>query len=138
MSASTAPRRPFLITLLGVLGVIQAVFAIPFGIALAVEHDDADLLRHADVSSDTLLSVGIAAIVVGVVTLIVALGLLRGAEWARFVLGVLQLFHLGGGLYVLFAYEGAHRWDGVSSIVIALLILWILLSRRSDEFFASR
>ncbi|MGE3140307.1 MAG: hypothetical protein AB7O53_12675, partial [Thermoleophilia bacterium] len=119
MSTTPAPR-PFLLTLLGVLGVIQGFLTVIAGIALMVEHDDLDLLRHVDVSSDTLLATGIAAVIVGVITLMVAFGLLSGSSGARLFLAIIEVLHIGGGLYVLIVHSGTQRWDAIGTIVVAL------------------
>jgi hypothetical protein len=139
MSTAVAPTRPWYLTLIGVLGVIQGVITVIAGIALAVENDDRDLLRHTDVSSDAILATGIAAVILGAITILVAIGLLRGSNVARLVLGVLELLHLGGGIYVLLAHDGVQRWDGLWVIILSLLILWIIFgSERSQAFFESR
>lgn len=136
MSSGLAPTRPWYLTLIGVLGIIQGVFSVIFGIALIAERNDGDLLDHVDVSSDALLSTGIAALVIGAITIVVAAGLLRGSNVARLILGVLEIFHLVGGVIVLIFQSGVQRWDGLWAIVFALLILWIIFgSERSQEFF---
>ena len=136
MSSAIAPRRPWYLTLIGVLGIIQGIVTLIAGIALVVERNDQDLLGNVDVSSDALLATGIAALIIGAVTILVAAGLLRGSNAARVILGVVELFHLGGGLYVLIAHSGVSRWDGLWAIIWALLILWIIFgSERSEAFF---
>lgn len=138
MSTAAAPTRGFLLTLLGVLGIIQGVLTLIAGIAVLAENNDPDLIRHADVSSDTLTTTGVILIVVGAITLLVAIGLLRGSNAARYIIAVIELFHVGVGLYVLIAQEGVQRWDGLVYLLVALLILWILFRARSEEFFESR
>jgi hypothetical protein len=136
MSSAVAPTRPWYLTLIAVLGIIQGIVTLIAGIALVAERNDQDLLDNVDVSSDALLATGIAALIIGAVTILVAAGLLRGSNAARVILGVVELFHLGGGLYVLIAHSGVSRWDGLWAIIWALLILWIIFgSERSEAFF---
>ncbi len=138
MSTATAPTRGFLLTLIGVIGIIQGIVAVLGGIALLAERNDAGLQRNADVSDGTLAWTGTYLIIIGAITLVVAIGLLRGSSIARFVIAVIELFHIGGGLYVLIAHDGAERWDGLAAILVALLVLWILFRARSEDFFESR
>lgn len=136
MSTAAAPVRPWYLTLIGVLGIIQGVVTTIGGIALVAERNDPDFVDHIDISSDAITSTGIAAIILGVITILVSIGLLRGSNAARLILGVVELFHLGGGIYVLIAHSGVQRWDGLWAIIWALLILWIIFgSERSEAFF---
>ena len=139
MTTGIAPRRPIRVTVLGVSGSIQGIVTLIVGIGLIAEHDDQDLLDHVDLGSDALLSTGLAALIIGALTLLLAIGLLRGAEWARLFIGILEVFHIGGGLYVLIAYEGSQRWSGLWAILIGLLVLWILFgSEKAEAFFEGR
>jgi hypothetical protein len=139
MSTAAAPVRPWYLSLIGVLGIIQGIVTVIAGIAIVVERKQQDLLDNVDVSSTTLLWTGVSAIVLGAITIVVAVGLLNGSNAARFVLGVVELFHLGGGIYVLIAHDGVQRWDGLWAILVALVILWIIFgSDRSQAFFEGR
>jgi hypothetical protein len=138
MSTAAAPTRGFLLTLIGVIGIIQGVLAVIGGIALIAERNDDDLIGQTDVSSTALGWTGGWMVVLGVITLIVAAGILRGSDVARLVLAVVELLHIGGGLWVFIAQSGTERWDGLGTIIVALLILWILYRARSQAFFESR
>ena len=139
MSTAVGPIRPWYLTFIGVLGIIQGVITLIAGIALVVERNDQDFIDHVDVSSDSIAGTGIAAIILGAITLLVAIGLLRGSNAARFVLGVVELLHLAGGVYILIAHSGVQRWDGLWVITVSLLILWIVFgSERSEAFFEGR
>ncbi|HEX2507365.1 MAG TPA: hypothetical protein VHK23_03510 [Miltoncostaeaceae bacterium] len=138
MGTAAAPTRGFLLTLIGVIGIIQGILAVLGGIGLLAERNDAGLQRNVDVSDTTLAWTGAYLIIIGAITLVVAIGLLRGSNIARYVIAVIELFHIGGGLYVLIAQDGTERWDGLAAILVALLILWILFRARSEDFFESR
>lgn len=138
MGSSAAPTRGFLLTLIGVIGIIQGVFAVLGGIGLIAERNDADLQGNVDVSSTALGWTGAYLIALGVITLLVAGGILSGSNVARMVLAVVELFHIGGGIVVLFAHSGAERWDGLAAVIVAFIVLWILFRARSEAFFASR
>jgi hypothetical protein len=138
MSTAAAPTRGFLLTLIGVIGIIQGIVAILGGIGLIAERNDEDLLGNTDVGSTTLGWTGGWLIVIGVITLVVAIGILKGSDVARTVLAVVELFHIGGGLYVLIAHSGTERWDGLATILVALVVLWILYRARSEAYFEAR
>jgi hypothetical protein len=138
VGTAAAPTRGFLLTLLGVLGIIQGVVTLIAGIAVLAENNDPQLISHEAASSGTLTATGVVLIVVGVITLLVAIGLLRGSNAARLIITVIEFFHVAVGVYVLIAHEGVQRWDGLVYILVALLILWILYRARSEEFFESR
>src|SRR5262245_39851157 len=138
MSTAAEPRRGFLLTLIGVIGIIQGVLAVIGGLALIAERNDDGLLDQTDVSSTALGWTGGWMVVLGVITLIVAAGILRGSDIARTVLAVVEVLHIGGGLWVFIAQSGTERWDGLGTIIVALLILWILYRARSQAFFDAR
>ena len=138
MSTAATPTRGFLLTLIGVIGIIQGILAILGGIGLIAERNDADLIGQTDVGSTTLGWTGGWLIVIGVITLVVAIGILRGSDVARTILAVVEFFHLGVGFYVLIAQGGTERWDGLATILVALIVLWILYRARSEDFFESR
>jgi len=139
MGTASVARRPFGVTLIGVIGVIQGILVTIGGLALTVEHDDPDLLRHVGRTDGEVLGTGIGLIVVGVITLLVAWALLRGSNFARWLIGLIEIFHLASGVYLLFGYDGAYLWDGVVYIIIAVVVLYLLFgSARSEAFFEAR
>jgi hypothetical protein len=139
MGTAGVARRPFGVTLIGVIGVIQGILVAIAGLALAIENDNADLLRHVGRTDAEVLGTGIGLLVVGLITLLVAWALLRGSNFARWLIGIIEIFHLASGVYLLFGYDGAYLWDGVVYVVIAVVVLYLLFgSARSEEFFEGR
>ena len=135
MSVTTA-QRPLGVTVVGILAIVQGILTLLAGLALAIEHNDHDLILEVGRSSRNILSLGIGALIVGAITLLLGFALLGGSNFARWFIGVVEIFHLAGGIYVLFAYDGTDRWNGVASIVIAALILfWLFGSDRAEAFF---
>ena len=72
------------------------------------------------------------------VTFFAALGLWNGANWARILVGILEVTNVVAGLYLLFAWSGTYIWNGIWQIGIALLVLYFLFGSRGDEFFSRR
>ena len=130
-------HRPLLVGVIAILVGIQAVFAIVFGFALFVERNDAALLDHVSQSSGELGWVGVIAMAVGVVELLVAIGLWRGIDFARIFVGAIGIFQMLGGLYILIAYQGTVRWQGLWQILITALILYLLFNRSAERFFSA-
>lgn len=133
-------RRPFGVSVLVFFVWLQAIFGIVGGALLLIFRDESDVLSHTSLTSDELLTVAIIAIVVGVITAMVASSLGRGSNFARWLVAILNLFHLAGGIYeVSNADGGGGDAGGIGSIVIALIVLYILFFERgSREFFGGR
>jgi hypothetical protein len=136
--STTAVGRPFGISVVAIIAIVQGVIALVAGIGLVIERNDDDLLAHLDVSSGSVGTYGWLAIIWGVLALLVGFALWGGAEWARVVVAVLEVLHLAGGIYLLFAWSGTFLWQGIWQILVAALILWLLFNPRADEFFAGR
>lgn len=136
MSQTAVARRPFGITVLVALGVVQGVFAILAGLFLVLDRDDARLRDVSTLTEGGLLWIGLFIIALGVITVLLALALGRGSEIVRIFLGVLTALHLGSGLWALVALHGEQRWAAAYSVVISAVILYILFgSERSEAFF---
>jgi hypothetical protein len=117
---------------------IQALFTLIAGFALFIERNDQHLLDHVAQSSGELGAVGIAAIIIGLIGLVVSIGVFSGNNFARALVGILSVLQLIGGIYQLIFFEGALRWHGLWEAIVAGLILYLLYNRDADRFFASR
>jgi hypothetical protein len=135
---STALGRPVGVSVVAIIAIIQATIAIVAGIGFIVERNSDSLLSHVDVSSDTILSYGVGAVIWGIVALFVGLALWKGANWGRIVVAIVEILYLAGGVYLLFAWGGHYLWQGVWQILIALFVLYLLFNPRADEFFEGR
>ena len=135
---STALGRPVGVTVVAVVATIQGVIAVLAGIGLIVERNNASLLEHADVSSGTISTYGWMAIIWGALALLVAWALWVGQNWGRIMIAILEVLHVVGGVYLIFAWNGHYLWQGIWQIVVALVVLWLLFNPRADEFFEGR
>ena len=140
MSAAVGRRRPFGVSVLVFFVWLQAILGIVGGVVLLIVHNDSDVLSHTTLTGDELLGVAIAAIVIGLITAMVASALGRGSNFARWLIAILNFFHLTGGIYAVANADGAGGASGgIGSIVIALIVLYILFFERgSREYFAGR
>jgi lysylphosphatidylglycerol synthetase-like protein (DUF2156 family) len=134
-------RRPFGVTLLVVLIVIQGLLGVVGGITvIALRHRESflrDVSSDANhlVTSNDLLTYGIIAIVFGVIYLLVARGLAHGNGFARFLVAIVSLLNLIGGIYLAVERRGTLRTQGITEAVIAFIVLAILFSGRANRFF---
>jgi len=131
-------HRPIGVAVVGWVTIIQGVFNIATGIGLFIERNNASLTDHIGVESSTIGTYAWVAIIWGVVALFTGWSLLGGAGWARLLVAILQVAHIASGVYVLFAWEGQNRYDGLGQIVVGLIVLFLLFNQRADRFFASR
>lgn len=150
MSSSSYATRPASVTVVMVLAWIAAVLAILAGIALLVTRfaltvpavvqavgTGAVVLVHP--GGLTLIVLGIAYLVIGLITASAASGLGRGNPAARVLVAVMMVAQLVVALLSLFTagYRPASvvssaAWD----LVIAVLVLALLYNARANRFFA--
>jgi hypothetical protein len=133
MTLAPVPR-PVGVTTVAVIAFVQSSFGILGGLALIIERNDRELIAHVRQSSGRITTYGVAAIIWGVVTFFAALGLWNGANWARILVGIVEVTNVAAGLYLLFAWSGTYVWNGIWQIGIALLVLYFLFGSRGDEF----
>ena len=138
MSTTALPGRPVGVTVVAVIAFIQGIIATLAGIGLIVERNNDSLIEHIGQSSGQIQAYGWAAVIWGVLALFVARGLWTGGDWARIVVGVLEVLYAVGGVFLLFSWGGHYLWQGIWQIVVALVVLWLLFNPRSDQFFESR
>ncbi len=132
-------RRPFGVSVLVVLVWLQALLEIAGGVLLLLFRDDKEVLANTDFSTDALLTIAIVLLIAGVITALVASALGNGSNFARWLVAILSLFNLAGGIVQVAAVHGNNVASGISSIVIALIVLYILFAERgSREFFTGR
>ncbi|HKE68324.1 MAG TPA: hypothetical protein VKB55_03665 [Nocardioidaceae bacterium] len=128
-------RRPLGVTLLVVLIVINGLIALVGGLVLAIQHDDRSVIRQTSMSSDSLLSYGIALIIVGAIYLLIARGLATGGGISRFLVGAFSLLNLIAGIWVAVEKDGRLQTQAIVSALISAVVLILLYSPRANAFF---
>ena len=129
---AAAAHRPVGVAIVAIVAFVQAILAVLSGLGLVIERNDADLRAHID---GAITTYGVAAIIWGALAFIVALGLWAGANWARIVVAILELFAIGGGIYLLFAWGGTYLWSGIWKIVVGCVVLYFLYNARAQAYF---
>ena len=134
-----AVRRPFGVTIVTLLTWLVALMDIAAGIAFAANAEDRSVRHDLGMTETELRSYGVALIVFGVVTAFVAIGLGRGARWARALVAFIMVLHIAGAVYALtqVSWESQRNesLSAISQIVISGLILFVLFGNKADRYF---
>ena len=138
MSGTYVARpRPVLVTVIAVLMVISGIVSMIAGVAIIVLRNDAEFIlevrrdrehvarhRHRRADRRCLIT-------------FLAFGLLRGSSTARFVIGVVEVLHIIGAVFMLIRYHGPYRSSAVGTIIFSVIVLWILFgTRKAQDYFA--
>ena len=138
MSGTYVARpRPVLVTVIAVLMVISGILSMIAGVAIVVLRNNAEFVRESGETASTSLGIGIGALIVGALVTFLAFGLLRGSSTARAVIGVVEVLHIIGAVFMLIRYHGPYRSSAVGTIIFSVIVLWILFgTRKAQDFFA--
>jgi hypothetical protein len=117
-----AGTRPGGVTLVAVLAWISGAVNIVAGA----------LLIFAAIMAPDALWYGLVQLLLGIITIVVSIGLLRGRPNARIVVTV--VLSLISAVFVIF-FQQAQVWSGIVSGVAVLIGLVLLWTRRANEFF---
>ena len=132
-------KIPLGIAVITILMYIQAIVGIAGGIFLIV---DQDALAHdlgagpIEVTASMVLGWGIAAIVVGIITGLLAYGLRQASNAVRILVAVVMVLWIAAAIYALIWLPGA-RGQGLIQGLVALVVLYFLYGDEdSKAFFA--
>ena len=120
---SNDKKRPFLVTLIGILFVLAGLFFLATG-----------AMMYLDVAIDALPSTGVGetvSIVYGIILIIVAAGFLRGWSimWYLGVLfGVISLLLTAASVVM-------GTFSNIITVIVVLIILFYLFKRNVKDFF---
>lgn len=121
-------KRPFGITFLAFLTWINGLLGVMLGMLL---------LFSDDYTAPGVMPFAIATAAVGVLTILVATGLLHANPMARLIITVLQLLSIvAAGSHIFFTQKVLLA--DIITIVISLVVLLMLWSRKSNKFFAAK
>jgi hypothetical protein len=121
-----AGNRPGGVTLVAVLAWISGAVNIIAGILLLI----------AAIMAPAALWFGLVQLALGIITIVVSVGLLRGSSTARLVVTIVFVLDLLSALFVIF-FQQAQVWSGVVSGVVVVIGLILLWTRRAGDFFRS-
>ena len=130
-----ANGRPGGVTLVAVLTWIQGLLDVVGGIILLFNVSEPAFEREFGYG-DAVLIAGVAAIVIGVVIIVVARGLLGGSRVSRGIVTIFVLLSLISAVYVAIAIP-AQLAAAIVSGLLSLVVLGLLWSGKAASFFAN-
>jgi hypothetical protein len=133
MSDRFGPKRPFGVTVVGVLAVLSGAFDVIGGIMLLILGSDPETAD--DFGGPALLTTAaIGEIALGAIMLVIALGLLRGNAVSRIAATVVQAVSLVMSVWVAIA-DPSTLGTEIPSALLALAILLLLWSGEASRYF---
>lgn len=123
--------RPALVTVVAVIVYINALVSIVGGVILLVAATTPEV-QGSTGGAGLAIGTGIITMLLGLITLFVARGLFSGSNLSRGIIAVIQLFSAANALFNLLRGD---MTVGVVNLVLALIVLGILYSRRANGFF---
>ena len=121
MSNNQSISRPFGVTVIMILIVINGILTAISGVISAL------MLRD-----DVNIVYSLILIILGIIYLAVAGALGRGNRAARMLIAVVTVLMLVVGILGLFS---GNIWTAIIQIVISLIVLLVLFSRKATAFF---
>lgn len=132
---ASPPTRPGSVTLVVVLVWISALVSIVGGVLILLVSPATGGVNVGR----AVIVLGLAVLVVGLVTAAVASRLGKGGNGARLLVSVLQVLQIAGAIAGITAVGGGSTvGQSAFRIVLALVILGLLWNSRANAFFASR
>ena len=77
---------------------------------------------------------GVGAIVIGIITIIVSLGLFRGSNAARIIVAIVFILNIAGSIWLLLTHQESF-WSALGSAILPVIGLILLFTPKANEFF---
>jgi hypothetical protein len=130
------PRRPGIITFIGVLMLLHAALSLVGGVVLVALRTQRRVIEQTNLTSEDLLVAGVVALVLGVIYLVVALLLLSGSRVARGLVAAVQILSVMAAAWTMFTHHSeAFLFQALFQVAIAIFVLWALFNERSEDYF---
>jgi hypothetical protein len=130
-------QRPFGVGFLSILLIAMGLLQIGSGILFLVGRNDDDVLDAVDASSGDVTAIGVAAIVGGVLVVLVASALRGGANWARLFIGIIAALNVIGLIWAVAAYHQLHWYDVAwPTLVYAFVAGYLFFDDDAKAYFA--
>jgi hypothetical protein len=133
-----APRRPGVVTLVGIVIFINAVLAGVTSVVVFFNRDAATWQDAYNMSQNQLLWLAVIEGVLAILLLLVGLGIMSGAKWARLAVGIVMGLRVAALTWYMLINlgQGAFTWATVISLAFALFVLWALYGNdKSHDFY---
>ena len=130
-------KRPVLVTIIGVLAMLGGVGQVAFGGLLVGLRNDAKFLADSKMTTDKVTHIAIALVAIGVLTVLFAVGLLKGSRVARDLIGLTEVLGLGVAIYTIAVLDASHRGTAIGNVVGTVIVLYFLFgTQKAKAFFA--
>jgi len=136
--APTAVPRPAGITFVIVLTWLAAMSSLVGGIWLLLISFDKS--RFPDAADDVAVvrSFAFLALILGLLTVMVALALGSGSQFARVLVIIVMAGNLINAVWALIYIRGVTLWPAVAYATLALVIITLLSNRAASDYFRKR
>lgn len=131
-------RRPGGVTFVVILVWFAALSDIIGGIVLFLMSFSRTAFDTTEIDATFLRYFALIAIVVGLLTALVAMGLNRGSQFARVLTVTVMVLRLANAVWAGFAVGGFVVWGALFDAVLALIIIALLTNRSASDFFRGR
>lgn len=119
-------RRPAGVTMVGAIATVSGILGTLGGVLALIVGSS---VQYGSIAAGV-------QILLGIITLAVAAGLLRGSNSARIVISLVFLLNIASVIFLPLALGGV-LWAAVASAVLALVGLILLWTARANEYFRS-
>ena len=130
-------RRPLIVTIISILSFLSGLFQIAIGAVLLANRNDQSFLDEARASTSEVTNLGVVLLVIGLLTLLVAIGLWTGSRFARALAGLVAAGQIVGGVYTIVKLDSSEQATGIGMILGSVLLLYFLFgTEKAKRFFA--
>jgi hypothetical protein len=130
-------KRPFLVTVISIVMIVFGLLQAIVGVTVLVERNDGTFLADADMTSSQASGFGLALLVIGTLSVLLAFGLLRGSRIARALIGLVEVSQIASGVYVLVKLDSTRQASAIGTIIGAVIVLYFLFGTdKAKRFFA--
>jgi hypothetical protein len=130
-----ATRRPGIVTILGVLGIISGIFQVLGGMFIVFDDNRLNDFAETGLTDTGLIWFGVFTMLIGAFVLFLASSILSGQKWARVWYAVVGTLNIVSGFWLTITHNGEARWTGLASAIIWIIVLQLLFNEKSDKFF---
>ena len=128
-------KRPGIVTVLGVLGLISGAVQVLGGMFIALDGNRANDFSQTGLNETGLIWYGVFTIALGAFILFLASSILSGQRWARVWYAVIGTINIVAGTWLVITHSGEARWTGLFSAILWVIILQLLFNEKSDSYF---
>ena len=135
---AAVPRRPGVVTFIGVVLYIYAAMAAVAALVLLIFSSNDTIQDNSAQSLGLLIGSGIGEAVIAALLFVVAASLMRGAPAARLFVAVVVGVRMAAAIgLMLIHHEGGYLFSGLAYVVVGVFVLWALYGAPgSDEYFS--